>query len=318
MTSIRDHAATVEGVRIHWAEAGEASSKSPVVLIHGLNNSCLTWSKAVHGLASDRRVLMPDLPGHGRSARPDAPYALDWHAHIVARWLATLGLEKLDVIGHSFGGGVAQMLLLECPEQVRRLVLVAAGGLGRGVCLWLRLASLPGVIEYLGQPFMALGTRLALRSPRDGVTPQDILELSRFNAQAGSARAFGRSVRDVIGWRGQRRSFHARAGEIAQLPPLLVLWGDRDPLIPISHARAFAASVEGAAFKVFSGAGHYPYNERPEEFAQVSRAFLDDPAAPAVRLKPPLESRPSRGSPKGSLSSASNTAALTFSHRAES
>jgi pimeloyl-ACP methyl ester carboxylesterase len=281
---MRDHFIDVDGVGIHWADVGENSGLAPVVLLHGLNNSALSWSSVAPLLAADRRVLMPDLPGHGQSDRPNAGYRLDWYAHIIARWLEAVGVEQADLVGHSFGGGIAQMLLLECPERIRRLVLVAAGGLGKAVGWWLRLASLPGVVEHLGQPFMALGTRLALRSAGSGVTPEDVLALSQYNARAGSARAFARSVRDVINWRGQLRHFGQRAGEIEKLPPMLVLWGDRDRLIPIDQGRAFAESLEGAAFHAFPGSGHYLHNEQPEAFVRVVRAFLDDPAAPATRF----------------------------------
>jgi pimeloyl-ACP methyl ester carboxylesterase len=284
MPELRDHFESIGGVRIHWAEVGEASGATPVVLIHGLTNSHLTWSRVALPLSVDRRVLMLDLPGHGQSERPNAGYALDWYAHLMARWLEAVGVEQADIVGHSFGGGVAQMLLLECRPRIRRLVLVAAGGLGKAVGWWLRLASLPGVVEHLGQPFMALGTRLALRSARGGVTPEDILALSRYNSRAGTARAFARSVRDVIDWHGQLRSFGQRAHEIEQLPPMLVLWGDRDDLIPIEQGRAFAESLEGALFRAFPGSGHYLHNEQPEEFARVVRAFLDDPAVPATRF----------------------------------
>jgi pimeloyl-ACP methyl ester carboxylesterase len=280
-----DHFVEVDGVRLHWAEVGAASALPPVVLLHGLNNSCRSWSRVAPLLAIDRRVLLPDLPGHGQSDRPDAAYALDWYARIVARWLQAIGIQRADVVGHSFGGGVAQMLLLECPERVRRLVLVAAGGLGREVGWWLRLASLPGVVEYLGQPFMALGTRLALRGAGDGVTPEDVRQLSRFNSQAGSARAFARSVRDVVDWRGQRRNFRERADEIAQLPAMLVLWGDRDDIIPSAQGRAFAESLPGARFMVFPGAGHYLHNQYPDAFVRTVRQFLDDPTIPATRLE---------------------------------
>jgi pimeloyl-ACP methyl ester carboxylesterase len=281
------HFLDVGGVRIHWAELGAASASTPVVLIHGLTNSHLSWSRVAPLLAADRRVLMPDLPGHGHSERPNAGYSLDWYTHIVARWLAAVGVERADIVGHSFGGGIAQMLLLECPERVRRLVLVAAGGLGKAVGWWLRLASLPGVVEHLGQPFMALGTRLALRGARRGVTPEDILALSQFNSRAGSARAFARSVRDVINWRGQLKHFGQRAGEIEKLPPMLVIWGDRDGLIPFEQGRAFAESLEGASFRAFPGSGHYLHNEQPEEFVRVVRAFLDDPTVLATRYNRP-------------------------------
>ncbi|HMJ56056.1 MAG TPA: alpha/beta hydrolase [Polyangiaceae bacterium] len=295
---VRDHFLEVAGVRLYWAETGQASAAPPVVLLHGLNNSCLSWSQVARLLAKDRRVLMPDLPGHGRSARPNASYELGWYARIMAQWLEALGIENADIVGHSFGGGVAQMLLLECPERIRRLVLVAAGGLGKGVGLWLRLASLPHVVEHLGQPFMALGTRLALRDARQGVTRGDIAALSELNSQAGSARAFARSVRDVIDWRGQRRDFRHRVDEVKKLPPILLLWGDRDALIPIEQGLAFAAFVKGAVFRTFEGCGHYLHNEQPEAFAQMVREFLDDRAVPTELARPQAIAHRSPSAPR--------------------
>jgi len=282
---IRSHFVEVDGVRLHWAEAGAPSDRPPLVLLHALTNSYLSWSSVATLLAVDRRVLMLDLPGHGQSERPDAGYQLDWYAGIVARWLESIGLERADIVGHSFGGGVAQMLLLECPQRIRRLVLVAPGGLGKGVGGWLRLASLPHVVEHLGQPFMALGTRLALREAGPGVSANDVVALSRFNSRAGSARAFARSVRDVVNWRGQSRNFFHRAKEIEKLPAILILWGDRDAFIPIEQGRAFAALLEGVVFKAFQGAGHFLHNEQPAAFVQIVREFLDDPTVPEARLK---------------------------------
>ncbi|HEX7669445.1 MAG TPA: alpha/beta fold hydrolase, partial [Polyangiaceae bacterium] len=222
------HFLDLEGVRIHWVEIGDATDEVPLVLLHGLNNSHRTWREVAPLLATGRRVLMPDLPGHGHSERPDASYTLAWHASIIAAWLRALGIERFDVVGHSFGGGVAQMLLLEAPERIRRLVLVASGGLGKDVGWILRLASIPAVVERFGQPFMATGTRLAMRSAQGGVSADDVAELTAFNSQPGSARAFARTVRDVIDWRGQRQTFFQRAHQLSRLPPVLVLWGDKD------------------------------------------------------------------------------------------
>ena len=282
--ALRDHFTEIQGIRLHWSELGASSALTPVVLLHGLNNSSLSWCHVAPLLATDRQVLMLDLPGHGESARPNVSYELDWYAHIVAQWLRAVGLQRCDVVGHSFGGGVAQMLLLECPERIRRLVLVAPGGLGKGVGFWLRLAALPHVVEHLGQPFMALGTRLALMGVRHHVPPEEIAQLSRFNSQAGSARAFARTVRDVVGLTGQRRNFFKRVREVKTLPAILLVWGDRDKLIPINQGRAFAAALRGSVLIVFKGAGHYLHNEQPEAFVRAVRAFLDDPQVPATSL----------------------------------
>jgi pimeloyl-ACP methyl ester carboxylesterase len=241
-------------------------------------------------LAEDRSVLMLDLPGHGLSDRPDASYSLAWYAHVVARWIASLGLERVDVVGHSFGGGVAQMLLLECPARIRRLVLVASGGLGREIRASLRLASIPRVVESFGQPFMGLGTRLALRA-HSGFTKGDVEELAAMNRARGSARAFARTVRDIIDWRGQRRGFMQRMNEVTELPPIAVFWGDRDMVIPVAHGRAFAESMAGVVYVSFEGCGHYLHREQPEVFVRELRAFLDAPSLPGARLRPTLSTQ---------------------------
>lgn len=86
---------------------------------------------------------MPDLAGHGYSGRPDAPYTLSWHARILIQWMRKLSMPRAHVAGHSYGGGVAQWMLLEDRKRVRRLALVCSGGLGREVAVGMRLASFP-------------------------------------------------------------------------------------------------------------------------------------------------------------------------------
>ena len=283
--AIHEHSTEVDGVKLTWTEMGRAASKkTPVVLIHGLNNSRFSWSCVAPFLAQDRRVLMLDLPGHGESDRPDLGYELEWYARIVAHWLEKVGIKSADIVGHSFGGGVAQMLLLECPKRVHRLVLIAAGGLGRDVGVLLRLASLPYLVELLGQPFMALGAKLVLWGLRDKMKAGELAQLVRFNSLPGSARAFARTVRDVIDWRGQRRGFMHRAHEVKHLPPVMLLWGDKDNLIPARHALEFTRIMKGSILRMFEGCGHFLHNEKPEEVADAVRDFFDDPWARETRL----------------------------------
>jgi pimeloyl-ACP methyl ester carboxylesterase len=274
----------VDGVSLHWAELGVASDHAPIVLLHGLMDSHLSWRAPARELARDRLVLMPDLPGCGLSARPDASYTLEWHAHMIARWLERRELRKVDVVGHSFGGGVAQMLLLECPERIRRLVLVAAGGLGRGVIFWLKLGTVPYFVEHWGQPYMAFGTRRALPTAHGEEGELDARALSVMNSARGSARAFSRTVRDVINFRGQRRRFDQRVHELGSLPPIAVLWGERDRIIPIAHGRAFTEHMIGARFTSFPDCGHHLHQEDPAGFVSAVREFLDDPSALPVLL----------------------------------
>jgi pimeloyl-ACP methyl ester carboxylesterase len=268
------HFVHVEGVRVHWTELGQSTENPPLILLHGLNDCGRTWRHVAPRLSRDRRVVMPDLPGHGLSGRPDASYAPRWYGRIAAQWLAAAGLERADVVGHSFGGGVAQTMLLECPERLHRLVLVSSGGLGRGIAFPLRLASIPLAVELLGQPFMGPCTRLALRATGDVRTGEELARLCVMNAQRGSARAFARTVRHVIDWRGQRLSFFEHAHEMSVLPPIAIFWGDRDRIIPFSHAEALAEFLEGVRITRFKGCGHYLHHEKPDAFVAALRDVL--------------------------------------------
>ncbi len=267
--------ANVGGVNLHWIEIGESDARPPLVLLHGLSDCYSTWKHIMTDLAKDRRVLIPDLPGHGYSERPDASYELQWHASIIAQWLDLLDIQQVDCAGHSFGGGVAQMLLLECRHRIRKLALLSSGGLGREVAFELRLASIPWVIEKLGQPFMATGTLMALWHIDHTLNKDHIAELSKINSQQGSARALARTVGDVINWRGQTRGFFQRAHEIADLPPIGLFWGDLDRIIPIAHAHKLVEMVNGTSLEVFEGCGHFPHHEQPESVVRAFQAFFN-------------------------------------------
>jgi pimeloyl-ACP methyl ester carboxylesterase len=273
--------ARIGEVNLHWEEVG---SGAPLVLLHGLCDSHRTWLPVAPALARSRRVFMLDLAGHGESSRPDAPYTLDWHANVVGSWLGELGLTGVDLVGHSYGGGVAQWMLLGHRERIRRLALEAPGGLGRAVGVALRWASFPYFVEAFGQPFMAFGTTRALNAAGGAFLDEEIAILAKYNSTPETARAFSRSVRDVINAWGQHRHFLDRAHEVAALPPTALFWGDADPLIPIEHGIEALEVLKGATLTRFAGAGHFPHREQPERFVETLEAFLDAPDLAAPQL----------------------------------
>jgi pimeloyl-ACP methyl ester carboxylesterase len=230
---------------------------------------------------------MLDLAGHGESSRPDASYTLEWHATVLGAWLQELGLEEVDLVGHSFGAGVAQWMLLEHRNRIRRLGLESAGGLGREVGVALRWASIPFFVERFGQPFMAFGTTRALNAAGGAFSEDETARLARFNAMPGTARAFSRSVRDVINGLGQYRHFLDRAHEVALLPPIALFWGEDDPLIPVAHGVRAAATLEGTTLTRFPRVGHFPHRQMPSGFVEALLAFLDADYAETPRILVP-------------------------------
>jgi len=268
-------------VTLHWTEAGQGR---PILFLHGLSDSHRTWRKISPSLEG-RRILMLDLPGHGMSSRPDAPYTLDWNATQIARWIEQLDLWDLDLVGHSYGGGVAQWLLLKCRPRIRRLGLVSSGGLGREVFPWLRIASVPFVIEAFGQRWMGPIAGFAMARATTSDAGAEIALLTSYLRQPGSARAFSRTVRDVIRWRGQTRNLLDRIAEVAQLPPIRVFWGARDTILPISHGTATAALLENCELIRFDNCGHFVHWEEPDGFSAALQAFLDERNAPSAHLR---------------------------------
>jgi pimeloyl-ACP methyl ester carboxylesterase len=237
-------------------------------------------------LGKTHRVFGLDLPGCGLSARPDASYSLDWQARLVAAWLDEVGIKSLDIVGHSYGGGLALELLLYRASQIRRLALVAPGGLGREVAVELRLASLPWVVERAGQPWMRLITRLQTALNGRGLPPDQRRRLQRMNATAGTARAFARTVRDVIDWRGQSRLFLERAREIPVLPAIALFWGENDRIIPIHQGEELCAALENCTLVRLPGTGHFLHWEQPHELASALLDYFDAPSMPGARLAP--------------------------------
>jgi pimeloyl-ACP methyl ester carboxylesterase len=272
----------IDGVELHWSVRGTGRN---IVVLHGLSDSERSWWPVMAELGRRHRVFGLDLPGCGLSGRPDASYTIDWQARVVAAWLDELGIAECDVIGHSYGGGLAMWLLLYRAQKIRRLALVASGGLGRAVAPELRLAALPFVVERLGQAYMGKVTELLLAFNGRALTAEDRARLLSFNTSPGTARAFARTVRDVISWRGQKRHFMDRARDAQALPAIAVFWGDQDRIIPIQHGEALCSSIGGCTLHRFAGAGHFLHWERPLALARALLDYLERPHVPRATIQ---------------------------------
>jgi pimeloyl-ACP methyl ester carboxylesterase len=276
---------TLHGHRVAYRQAG---SGPVVVLIHGITSDSSTWRRVLPYLARRFTVIAPDLAGHGGSAKPKGDYSLGAHASGVRDLLLALGHDRASFVGHSLGGGIAMQISYQFPERCERLVLVDSGGLGRDVSLLLRAATLPGsefVLPLLSASRLldagrlagsALG-RLGLRAGTD------IEEMARGHATLSDREAraaFVQTLRSVVEPGGQRVNASNRL-YLAKHLPLLLVWGERDSLIPVSHGRAAHEHVPGSRLEVFADSGHFPQLDEPERFLDVLVDFIDstEPAA---------------------------------------
>jgi pimeloyl-ACP methyl ester carboxylesterase len=253
-----------------------------IVLIHGMAGSSVTWEPVMPDLTRHYTVIAPDLPGHGDSDKPRGDYSLGAHASSVRDLLLALGHERATIVGQSFGGGVAMQLAYQHPERCERLVLVSSGGLGQEVALLLRALTLPGA-EHL-MPIACngrvrdAGAAVTGFLDRIGLRPAPaVAEMWRSYASLsdGSTReAFHHTLRSVVDRHGQRVSAADRMYLAADVPTLIV-WGDRDPIIPMDHGIAAHEMIVGSRFEVFEGAGHFPHCEQPQRFVEVLVDFVD-------------------------------------------
>jgi len=288
----------LHGQPVNYIQAGHG----PVVLlIHGITSSSSAWARVLPGLAERHTVIAPDLPGHGTSAKPRGDYSLGAYASGIRDLLVALGHERATIVGHSLGGGIAMQLVYQFPERIERLVLVSSGGLGREVSMMLRAATLPGseyVLPLLSSSFVrtAGATANGLLS-RVGLEPSSDIQgmASGFASlgEAGARRAFLDTARSIIEPSGQRVSANDRLYLAAWLPTML-LWGERDRMIPVAHGRAAAAAMPGSRLEVFESAGHFPFNDEPQRFVDAVTDFIattDAPAFDEQRLRRLLQRR---------------------------
>jgi pimeloyl-ACP methyl ester carboxylesterase len=258
-----------------------AGAGPPVVLIHGMVNSSRHWEEVALRLAREYTVVAPDLLGHGETAAVRGDYSLGAHAASIRDLLAAIGIDRSSIVGHSLGGGVAMQFFYQFPQRVERLVLVSSGGLGRQVSPLMRAAAIPGAsaaVWAAAHPrvlsaLWEAGERLRARGSAKGVYLQAIARALRPLEQPGARKAFLHTLRSVIDARGQRVSAMDRLYLLRGFPTLIV-WGERDNTIPVSHGRAASEAIPGARFETLPRAAHFPHLEDPEGLAALVSDFL--------------------------------------------
>ncbi|TML79925.1 MAG: alpha/beta fold hydrolase [Actinobacteria bacterium] len=270
---------TLHGHRVSYRRAGWGPV---IVLIHGITGSSLTWEDVIEPLAERYTVVAPDLLGHGESAKPRGDYSLGAYASGVRDLVQAIGHDRATVVGHSLGGGVAMQFAYQFPERCERLVLVSSGGLGREVHMLLRAAALPGselVLPLLASPGIigrvdAVGAFLSRLGLRAGADLDELWRGFSSLADGGARAAFIHTLRTILDPGGQRVSATDRLYLAAEMPTLIV-WGERDPIIPFRHGLRASELVPGSRFVSFPDAGHFPYRDDPRRFVRELADFIE-------------------------------------------
>jgi pimeloyl-ACP methyl ester carboxylesterase len=271
----------LHGRPVTYAEAGAG----PVLLlVHGMGGGYENWREVIEPLARRHTVVAPDLPGHGASPPGNGDYSIGALAAGLRDLLLALGHEHATLVGHSLGGGIAMQLAYQFPDLAERLVLVSSGGLGPEVSLVLRAAALPGSELWLtatARTASWAGAAVGRGLSRVGLRPTpDVAEVARGYASLADPdrrAAFLATLRSVINVAGQR----VDATDLLYLTaglPVLIVWGARDPIIPVSHGERAHGAIAGSRLEIFDEVGHLPQLEAPARFVAVLERFLEQTA----------------------------------------
>ena len=267
----------LHGDRIAYRDAGNGPA---LLLIHGMAGSSATWQAIIPQLSKNFSVIAPALLGHGMSAKPRGDYSLGAFAVFLRDLLDELGVARATVIGQSLGGGIAMQFAHQHRDYCERLALIGSGGLGPDLSPLLRMLSAPGAEFVLPvvapQPVLNLGNKLGswltsagIQSPRAGQMWHAYSSLS----DAQTRRAFLRTLRSVVDYRGQAVSALNKL-HVAEGLPTVLIWGDQDRIIPVAHAYAAHDVVAGSRLEVLEGVGHFPHVEAPIAVADILETFI--------------------------------------------
>ena len=287
---------TVHGHRATYRRAGAGPGRACVVLVHGIAGDSSEWAPVFDKLAAEYDVIAPDLAGHGESTRLRGDHSIGAFATWLRDLLEALEIEHATFVGHSLGGGVVMQFAYQFPDYVERMVLVSSGGLGREVSALIRAASLPGAewvmggLGYVARRTEPLLARIGLGPRTEG---GELLHRISGLSDGDRRAAFVRVVRAIASPGGQRVSASDRL-YLAEEVPTLIVWGERDRVIPVGHGRATHETVPDSTLVIFEKSGHFPHSDEPDRFTSVIEDFVRSTAPAAfdkVRARQRMTSR---------------------------
>ena len=259
MNIIESKSIKVNGLDVRYYAAGQGE---PLVVIHGGGGDAKTWWKNIAELAVNYSVFAPDLPGFGGSQPLSGNYYIHELSEFIDKFAAGIGLDKFNLVGHSLGGGIALDYTLKSPDRVKKLVLISSLCLGREIGFWLKLLSIPTLIHSLGT--ITMGVLRAVKWVIKHLNPVEfVMPLTRASILVGENIAtFGR----------QNLVLEHRLAEV-NVPTLLV-WGARDPIVPVRQAYAAARVIPDCQIKIFKNRGHNVHRDELKQFSSIITRFL--------------------------------------------
>lgn len=255
----------IHGARVSYHELG-APDGQPLVLLHGYISSSYSWRDVWPALARTCRIYIVDLPGYGKSEPLKGPWTINDYARFLNRFFEVLNLESAIVVGAQMGGSIAAWFAAKYPEHIKGLVLLASGATGeRRTNMWLyKLVSQPILGRAMVQlfPQKLFFKRLKAAYVNQNTTAGDSLApyFRSFKKTGHIQTRIALQIRESFGENFQ--NFEPHLKQI--VAPTLLIWGDLDPLVPLSSAHKFKRAIANSSLAVVRNCGDFPQEEYPE------------------------------------------------------
>ncbi|MGC9196834.1 MAG: alpha/beta fold hydrolase [Syntrophobacteraceae bacterium] len=249
------------GVRLHFAHKDEGRGDTPVLFLHGYVDSWRSFEAVLDCVCLAGRIVVPDLRGHGDSDKPACCYGIEDYALDLSLLMDALGLDKVDLVGHSMGSFIAQFLAARYPERVGRLVLISSAP-----CLADKTALLEikPSIEALKDP-IPKSFAAQFQMPSNPVSA-DFMDGIVSQTMKVPAHVWRCALSGLLQF-----DHGPLLGRITV--QTLLLWGNQDPLVSRRDQEALLSQIAGSRLKELD-TGHCPHWEKPEETARVLKEFL--------------------------------------------
>jgi non-heme chloroperoxidase len=251
------------GVRLRYAEGGDPAGR-PVILLHGYTDSWLSFTRALPYFDPSWRVYILDQRGHGGSERPAGGYTFPDFAADVIAFMNAKGIRRATLVGHSMGSVVAQGVAIAAPERVERLVLIGSATTVRNEAV----VQFRQAVEKLSDPVPEEFAREFQVSCVHQPPPNEFMDRVIAQSRKLPARVWKAVMAGMLAG-----DYKARLGDIRT--PTLIIWGDRDAFFLRAEQDSLAAALPNAVLKVYPETGHCPTWERPEQFAQDLKDFIN-------------------------------------------
>ena len=259
MSNIQIKKIKVDGREVLYYTAGQGE---PLIVIHGGGGDARTWWRNIDELAGKYTIYAPDLPGYGGSQPLDGRYYIPELSEFIDKFARSLGLEKFYLMGHSLGGGIALNFALKFPQKIIKLVLVSSLCLGIEIAFWVRFFSLPVFICSLGALTIVLFK--GVKWLKKHLNPAEyIMALSPASMTVGGS---------ISTFHHQTLVLEQRLSEVKM--PTLLVWGGRDPVVPVKQAYRAAKAIPDCRVEVFKNRGHNVHRNELKKFSSLITRFL--------------------------------------------